>query len=129
MTKKKQVEASPVREDEPALEGESLQEAIDNLTPEQAEMFMRALSHTMRKRRFMFVGNAAALLIMVIGIFFAFVSYANREPGTFAGWVFLIPFGSAGFVLWLFGKLAKKSGEKTHQTLVEPTTNSPETSP
>ena len=128
-SKTEQEEASPVAEDEAALEGESLEEAIANLSPEQQAMFMRALSLTMRKRRLMLVGNLSALLILIIGMFFAFVAYANREPGTFAGWVFLVPFGSAGFVLWLFGKLAKRAGQETHQTLVQPITNSPETSP
>ena len=124
-----QEETPSVEEESPALEGESLEEAIANLSPEQAEMFMRALSLTMRKRRLMLVGNLTALLIMIIGMFFAFAAYANRQPGAFAAWVFLVPFGSAGFVLWLFGKLAKHAGEKTHKTLVQPITNSPETSP
>ncbi len=98
---------------------ESLDEAIAALTPEQTEIFMRALAHTMRKRRLMLTGNLLALLIMVFGMIFAFFSYSSREPGSFAGWVFLIPFGGAGFSMWFFGKLAKRSGIKTHQALVK----------
>ena len=109
------------------IEGDSLEDAIAKLTPEQADIFIRALSLTMRKRRLMLVGNLTALLIMVIGMLFAFVAYGSREPGAFVGWVFLVPFGSAGFVLWFFGKLAKRAGTKTHRTLVEPLTSTAET--
>ena len=109
--------------DQVALEGESLEEAIGKLTPEQTELFMRALTLTMRKRRLMLVGNLVALLLLVIGLLFAFVAYANRSPGAFTGWVFLVPFGSAGFSLWFFGFLAKRAGQKTHETLVIPSTD------
>ncbi len=105
------------------IDGESLEEAIANLTPEQAEIFMRALSLTMRKRRLMLMGNLFALLIMVIGMIFAFISYGSREPGSFSGWVFLVPFGGAGFCMWLFGKLAKRAGVQTHESLVMPSKN------
>ena len=124
-----QDEPDSSKEAEPSIEGDSLEEAIAKLTPEQADMFMRALSLTMRKRRLMLVGNLTALLVMIIGVAFAFVAYGNRTPGTFAAWVFLVPFGTSGFVLWLFGKLAKMAGTKTHQTLVEPLSSTPETNP
>lgn len=101
------------------IDGESLDEAIAKLTPEQTEIFMRALAHTMRKRRLMLMGNLLALLVMVFGMVFAFFSYSNREPGSFAGWVFLIPFGGAGFCMWLFGTLAKRSGIQTHKALIQ----------
>lgn len=124
---KAESEQEEVEAEEPGIEGDSLEEAIAKLTPEQADMFMRALALTMRKRRLMLVGNLTALLIMLVGMLFAFVAYGSREPGAFVGWVFLVPFGSAGFVLWLFGKLAKSAGKKTHQTLVEPLTGTAET--
>lgn len=98
---------------------ESLEEAIAALTPEETEIFMRALAHTMRKRRMMLLGNLLALLMMVFGMVFAFFSYSSREPGSFSIWVFLVPFGGAGFFLWFFGRLAKRSGIKTHQALVK----------
>jgi hypothetical protein len=122
MSETEQQQEAP--DDATSIEGESLEEAIAKLTPEQADMFMRALALTMRKRRLMLVGNLLALLLTVIGMLFAFVAYGNREPGSFVGWVFLVPIGSAGFVLWFFGKLAKRAGSLTHQTLVEPLSTS-----
>jgi hypothetical protein len=120
---------SETEEEQAALEGDSLEEAIAKLTPEQADMFVRALSLTMRKRRLMLVGNLLALLVLVIGMLFAFVAYGNRTPGTFVGWVFLVPLGSAGFCLWFFGKLAKRAGARTHKTLIEPLAGSSESIP
>ncbi len=130
MTKSKEDQsATPEEEATAALEGETLDEAIAKLTPEQAAMFMRALALTMRKRRLVLVGNLLALLLLIIGLMFAFVAYGNRTPGSFTGWVFLVPFGSTGFVLWFFGKLAKRAGHQTHQTLIEPLSQASETSP
>lgn len=100
-------------------ESETLEEAIAKLSPEQADMFMRALSLTMKKRRLMLVGNLLALFLMIAGMLWAFASYANRETGSFAAWVFLVPFGSAGFCMWIFGKLAKRAGAQTHTTLAQ----------
>jgi hypothetical protein len=34
--------------------------------------------------------------------------YGTREPGTFVGWVFLIPFAAVGIVLTTAGRLAKR---------------------
>lgn len=88
-------------------EGESFEEALAKLTPEQTEMFMQALDMTMRKRRLMLLGNLLALLCMVGGMLLAFIAFSKREPGTFTGWVFLVPFASAGMCMWFFGRLAR----------------------
>ena len=92
------------------IDGDSLEEAIAKLTPEQAEMFMRALTLTMHKRRLMVIGNLLALLFMIFGFIAAVVIYAQREPGTFMGWIFLIPFAAGAASLWFFGGRAKRAG-------------------
>lgn len=102
---------------EPAIDGDSLEEAIAKLTPEQAEMFMKALSLTMKKRRLMLIGTLLSLFVLIAGTIWAFVAFGNREPGSFKLWVFLVPFGGAGFCMWLFGILAKRAGVQTHSTL------------
>ncbi len=102
-----------------AGEGETLEEAIAKLSPEQAEMFMKVLSLTMKKRRIMLIGNLLALLLLLSGMLWAFVAFANREPGSFSAWVFLVPFGSAGLSLWIFGKYASQAGTKTTAALDE----------
>jgi len=97
---------------------ETLEEAIAKLTPEQAAMFMRALNLTMKKRKLMLMGTLLSLFIMVAGTIWAFVAFTHRSPGMFMSWVFLVPFGTAGFCMWLFGRLAKRAGTATQDSLV-----------
>ena len=121
MAKAKQQESSTAPESaeelETAIDGESLEEAIAKLTPEQADMFMKALTLTMKKRRLMLAGTLLALFVLVAGMLWAFIAFANREPGSFKLWVFLVPFAGAGFSMWLFGRLAKRAGMRTQSTL------------
>lgn len=100
-------------------EGDSLEEAIAKLTPEQTEMFMKVLTQTMKKRRIMVFGNLLALGFLLAGIIWAFFVYANRDPASFSAWVFLVPFASAGVCLWLFGRLASQAAAKTTLALDE----------
>jgi len=102
---------------ETGIEGDSLEEAIAKLTPEQAEMFMNALTLTMKKRRLMLLGTLMALLVLIVGTVLAFIAFANREPGSFRIWVFLVPFAGAGCSMWFFGRLAKRAGVQTQATL------------
>lgn len=72
---------------------------LDKLPPEQVEMFIRALSLAMKKRRVMLVGYLAAMLSVLLGQIFALMIWADREPGTFIGWIFLVPLAAAGLIL------------------------------
>ncbi len=118
MPKTKQ-DGSPGDENLEDLKGDSLEEAIAKLTPEQADMFMRALTLTMKKRRLMLAGTLSSLFVLVAGSVFAFGIFAIREPGSFMLWVFLVPFAASGFIMWLFGHLAKRAGALTQAALIE----------
>jgi hypothetical protein len=85
-----------------------VEEAIGELTPEQAQMFVDKLERALKKQRLQLLGYISALVALVIGTVFALYLYGTREPGTFVGWVFLIPFGCAGALLLLFGQLSKR---------------------
>lgn len=84
-----------------------LEDILANLTTEEAEMFLAALELTMRKRRVQLLGYLAALLVIVVGIAWAFWIYGNREPGEFVGWAFLVPPAAGGLALYAFGKISK----------------------
>jgi len=99
--------------DEIAASEQSLRESLEALTPEQADMFLRALELTMRKRRMMLFGYLGAALAMVVGTVWSLYMYGTHEPGTFIGWVFLIPFAIAGSSLYIFGKISRRLGTKT----------------
>jgi hypothetical protein len=89
-----------------------LEEQIKNLTPEQAEMFVRALELAMKKRRLMLIGHLGAIVAMIAGGVWALYQYAAHEPGTFIGWVFLVPIAGAGAMLFGFGRLARRLGTR-----------------
>jgi hypothetical protein len=92
-----------------AIDSESLEEAIAQLSPEQAEMFVTILEQTMKKRRLMLIGNLAAVVALVVGSLWAFYMFGNRDEGEFVGWVFLVPFAAAGAFLTIFGRLARRA--------------------
>jgi hypothetical protein len=81
---------------------------LAKLSPEQADMFLRALELTLKKRRVMLVGYIAAALAIIIGFGWALYMFGTHQRGTFIGWVFLVPFASAGALFILFGKLAAR---------------------
>jgi hypothetical protein len=87
--------------------GQGDEQAPIELTAEQAAMFVKALNLAMRKRRIMLLGYFATLLALVLGQIAALIVWANRTPGTFVGWMFLIPLALAGACLWGFGRWAK----------------------
>ena len=88
-----------------------LQKKLEELTPEQAEMFVRALDLAIRKRRMMLLGYVTALVALIAGLIVALYIYGSQERGSFVGWVFLIPAVGAATCLILFGKLAKRLGK------------------
>lgn len=90
-----------------------LEKALADLTPEQAEMFVAALELAMKKRRVMLVGNLAAALAILIGMLWALYMYGGHEPGTFIGWVFLVPFAVAGAIMVGAAKIAKRIGTRS----------------
>jgi hypothetical protein len=91
-------------------EYDEIEEQIKDLSPEEAEMFVRALNLALKKRRWMLLGYIGALLAVVLGMALALYVYGTREPGSFVGWVFIIPPGLAALVLYLVGKYVRKLG-------------------
>jgi hypothetical protein len=88
---------------EPDLEAE-----LEKLTPEQAEMFVRALELAMKKRRVLLAGHLLAILALITGSALAFYLYGTGDPDSFRGWVFLIPLATAAVLYIGFGKLARR---------------------
>ena len=88
---------------------------IAQLTPEQAELFLRALELTMKKRRMMLFGYVSALVVILGGMIGALYVWAAYRH-TFIAWVFLVPFACAGGLIILFGKLVKRIGKTASKT-------------
>ena len=86
----------------------NIDEHVQQLSPEQAELFLRALELALKKRRIMIAGYLAALFAILIGLVGALYIYASSAPAQFLSWVFLIPFLLAGILIFGFGRLAKR---------------------
>jgi hypothetical protein len=94
---------------------EELDARLSELTPEQAEMFARALALAMKKRRMLLLGYLVTLFVIVFGFVGALYVYGRMERGTFIGWVFLVPGLGAALTLIIFGKLTKRLGKNPHK--------------
>lgn len=93
----------PARQDE-------LAKAIEKLSPEEAAFFLFKLESSIRKRKIMLTGYLVALIVWLIGMFFA-LAYYGLATG-FVGWVFLMPFALVGVILFVFGKWANAVGAR-----------------
>lgn len=89
-------------------EHDSIEDQIKNLNPEEAAMFVRLLEHTLRKRRWMLGGYLLALLAVLGGLTWALWYSGSQGPGTFVGWVFVVPPGLAALIIWAVGWHVKR---------------------
>ncbi|HEU4734978.1 MAG TPA: hypothetical protein VFT22_44100 [Kofleriaceae bacterium] len=87
-----------------------LARAVEQLSPEEAAFFVHKLEMALRKRKIQITGYLAAMGVWLLGMVFALV-YAGSHDG-FIGWVFLVPFGLVGLVLYGFGRWAERVARK-----------------
>lgn len=81
---------------------------LEALTPEQQELFVRALHLAMRKRRVLLIGYLATALSLVLGWLWALYIFGKtRGSGEFMAWVFLVPPALAAIVLVMFGRISR----------------------
>lgn len=90
-------------------DSDELRAALKDLSPEEAAMFVLLIEKQLKRRRLQLIGYGMSFLVFLIGMFVAFLLYANREPGEFVGWAFLIPFVLVAASFVIFGRLAKKA--------------------
>jgi uncharacterized BrkB/YihY/UPF0761 family membrane protein len=82
------------------------------LTPEQIEAFVQAVERLERRRKMLLLGYLLCLIVLVFGMIAALVIYGYAPRGSPIGWVFLVPMGLVGAILWLFGRWARKEKER-----------------
>ena len=87
---------------------DELAEAIKQLTPDEAAFFLAKLERAIRKRRIQIFGYLVAVALWAIGMVVALAVFGMSSG--FVGWVFFVPFGAVGLVLWGFGRWADKVG-------------------
>jgi hypothetical protein len=82
--------------------------AISQLTPDEAAHFVEILERAIRRRRIQLIGYLTALVVLLVGMFFALAYYGAAEEGSFVGWVFFLPFIAVGVIFFLFGRWANR---------------------
>jgi len=87
---------------------DELARAIQNLSPEEADFFLKRLENAIRKRKIQILGYLVAMGVWLVGMVFALAWYGTHDG--FVGWVFVAPFGLVGAVLFGFGKWAERVG-------------------
>jgi hypothetical protein len=87
-----------------------LAQAIEKLSPEEASFFLFTIENKLRARKIQLLGYLIGIVIWLAGMFFALVYYGLAEG--FSGWVFLVPFGAFGGILYGFGKWSDKVSKR-----------------
>ena len=89
-----------------AKKHEDLARAIAGLSSEEAAFFLHKLELAIRKRKIQITGYLVAMVVWLAGMVFALAYYGMHDG--FVGWIFLVPFGFVGAVLYLFGGWAER---------------------
>jgi hypothetical protein len=97
---------APARPDEPTEA--SIAEAIQKLSPAEAEFFLYKLERAILRRRIQLWGYLGSLAVWAVAMFFSLAYYGGADPESFRAWVFLLPFAAIGVVLWVVGTIADR---------------------
>ena len=89
-----------------AKKHENLARAIEELSPTEAAFFLHKLEMALRKRKIQLTGYLAAMAVWLIAMTCA-LAYAGMHDG-FVAWVFVVPFGFVGVILYGFGRWANR---------------------
>jgi hypothetical protein len=92
-----------------AKKHEDLARAIEQLSPDEAAFFVHKLEMALRKRKLQLTGYLVAMLVWLVAMTLA-LAYAGLHDG-FVAWVFLVPFGCVGVILYAFGRWAERTAK------------------
>ncbi|HWO26689.1 MAG TPA: hypothetical protein VNO30_48500 [Kofleriaceae bacterium] len=88
---------------------DELARAVAQLSPEEAAFFLKKLEAAVTKRKIQLTGYLVAMGVWLAAMFGALIYYGTHDG--FIGWVFLVPFGFVGVILWWFGRRAERAAE------------------
>ena len=95
-----------------------LARAVEQLTPEQAAVFLHKLEAAFRKRKIQLSGYLVAMVAWLVGMVLA-LAYFGMNDGSSA-WAFIVPFGIVGVILYGFGTWAERVGKRPPPPLPPP---------
>lgn len=86
-----------------------LVQLLKELPPEHAAYYVAKLEAAYKKRKLQLSGYLVALVAWLVSMVSALAYFGSNDG--FTGWVFLLPFGIVGLVLWAFGHWAEVVGK------------------
>jgi hypothetical protein len=99
--------AEPLVAPEPAPRTrEEIARAIANLSDDEKAFVLYKLERALRKRKLQLTGYLVAMVVWLAGTLLV-LAYIGTHDG-FLGWLFLVPFGFVGAVLYGFGRWAER---------------------
>jgi hypothetical protein len=93
---------------------EDLARAIEQLSPDEAAFFLHKLEMAIRKRKIQLTGYLAAMAVWLVAMTMALV-YTGMHDG-FVAWVYVVPFGFVGAILYGFGRWAERVAQSPPPT-------------
>ncbi len=84
-----------------------LEEGLRNMPPEKAAELVEMLESALRRRRVELIGYIAAAVVMLVGMVLSLYAYGVSDHRSFMAWIFLLPMGLAGLIMWLVGRWAR----------------------
>jgi len=85
-----------------------LARAVEQLSPEEAAFFLHRLEAALKKRKLQLTGYLVALGAWLVAMTLAMAYYGTHTG--FVHWVFAVPFGIVGVILYGFGHWAERVG-------------------
>jgi hypothetical protein len=99
------------RLNDPAFRAQ-IEEGLKNMPPEKAAELVEMLETSLRRRKVELWGYIGAAVVMLVGMVVALYIYGSSDPDSFRTWIFLIPMGLAGLVMWIVGRWADADRKK-----------------
>ena len=99
------------RLNDPAFRAQ-IEEGLKNMPPEKAAELVAMLEASLRRRKIELYGYLGAALVLLLGMVIALYVYGASDGQNFMSWVFLVPMGLAGLVMWLVGRWSTAARKK-----------------
>jgi hypothetical protein len=114
-----------------AKKHEDLARAIEKLSSDEAAFFLDRLERALRKRKIQITGYLVAMAAWLVGMTLALAYFGTHDGFTY--WVFVVPFGMVGAILYGFGawsdRVARSPGEPRTATATAIATKAAATPP
>lgn len=99
------------RLNDPAFRAQ-IEEGLKNMPPEKAAELVAMLEDSLRRRKLELLGYLGAALVLLVGMIVALYVYGSSDHRDFMSWIFLVPMGLAGLVMWLVGRWSNAARKK-----------------